>query len=63
MQQLVVEITPAVILQNWSLTAGCYSNNQLLQTRFCSLQPAVISYQHLIVANNISFMNSKLDQS
>ena len=38
-----LKIQPAVILQNWSITAGCNSNNQLFQTRFCSLQPAVIS--------------------
>ena len=37
-----LKLQPAVILQNWSITAGCNSNNQLLQTRFCLLQPAVI---------------------
>ena len=38
-----LKIQPAVILQNWSITAGYNSNNQLLLTRFGSLQPAVFS--------------------
>ena len=38
-----LKLQPAVILQNCRLTAGCNSNNQLFQTRLCSLQPAVIS--------------------
>ena len=54
-----LKIQPAVILQNWSITAGCNSNNQLFETRFYSR----LLFQHLIIANNILFLNNKLDRS
>ena len=43
MQQMVIEITVGLILQNCRNTTGCNPNNQILQTTFCSLQLAVIS--------------------
>ena len=32
----------ALMLQNYSITAGCNSSNQMLHTTFCLLQPALI---------------------
>ena len=37
-----LKLQQAVILQNWSITADCNSDNQLFQIRICSLQLAVI---------------------
>ena len=56
-----LKLHPAVMLQKCSITAGCNSNNQLLHTTFCLLQPTI--FEHLIVAYNNLFMSSMLNQS
>ena len=63
MQQQVVQITAGYTvtkLEPYKVTASCNSNNELLQTKFCSFQPAVFS---IIDHSNILFIIIKLDQS
>ena len=54
-----LKLQPSVILQNWSITAGCSSNNRLLQKNFVYYSRGL--FEHLIIANNILFINNKLD--